>query len=252
MDRSVAHAIDTVCAFLAARDFPALTKQAVSTCGFDRFDTIIALGCDLPEVTECAVRAYKDGLAHKLLFSGGVGHGTVNLRKNIAAKFGLECGAAPEANMMAGLAVHLGVPHEEIIIENQSTNSGENINFSLKILSDRNIPHTNILLMQDPFMQLRSYYTFLRAIRDDASIVVKNYAPLVPGTSELEAGRLWGQDRFFDLLSREIARLRDDENGYGPNGKGFIDHVAIPQTVLDCYEKIEKFHGGTAPATCVD
>lgn len=42
---------------------------------------------------------------------------------------------------------------------------------------------------------------------------------------------MWESDRYINLLMGEIPRLRDDENGYGPAGKGFIAHVDIPENV---------------------
>lgn len=39
---------------------------------------------------------------------------------------------------------------------------------------------------------------------------------------------LWVMDRFVDLVLGEIPRLRDDADGYGPRGRGFIGHVEIP------------------------
>ena len=42
---------------------------------------------------------------------------------------------------------------------------------------------------------------------------------------------MWTIDRYASLLISEIPRLRDDSNGYGPRGKGFIAHVDIPDEV---------------------
>jgi hypothetical protein len=50
-------------------------------------------------------------------------------------------------------------------------------------------------------------------------------------------------ERFLSLLLGEIPRLRDDENGYGPNGKRFIGHVEIPDDVLAAYERLLPRYG---------
>jgi hypothetical protein len=42
----------------------------------------------------------------------------------------------------------------------------------------------------------------------------------------------------------EIPRLKDDENGYGPRGKGFIGHVDIPKEVLEAYEELLTYYSG--------
>ncbi|WEQ52803.1 hypothetical protein LV478_04460 [Komagataeibacter oboediens] len=50
-------------------------------------------------------------------------------------------------------------------------------------------------------------------------------------------------ERFISLVMGEIPRLRDDENGYGPKGKGFIPHIEIPHsTEKSFYEIISYFN----------
>jgi hypothetical protein len=49
---------------------------------------------------------------------------------------------------------------------------------------------------------------------------------------------VWFHERFLSLLLGEIPRLRDDEKGYGPRGKGFIGHVDIPQKVEEAHARI--------------
>jgi hypothetical protein len=51
---------------------------------------------------------------------------------------------------------------------------------------------------------------------------------------------VWEVDRFISLLLGEIPRLRDDANGYGPAGKGFIDHVDIPKEVEAAWTRLSQ------------
>jgi hypothetical protein len=37
----------------------------------------------------------------------------------------------------------------------------------------------------------------------------------------------------------EIPRLRDDKEGYGPRGKGFIVHVDIPDEVEEAWRRVK-------------
>ena len=50
---------------------------------------------------------------------------------------------------------------------------------------------------------------------------------------------MWDMDRYITLLMGEIPRLRDDQNGYGPQGKNFISHVNIPQDVECAFEMLK-------------
>lgn len=58
----------------------------------------------------------------------------------------------------------------------------------------------------------------------------------VPGAA---GSGLWSIPRFLGLLMGEIPRLRDDERGYGPAGKGFIAHVDIPADVEDAWRQLD-------------
>lgn len=46
---------------------------------------------------------------------------------------------------------------------------------------------------------------------------------------------VWDLDRYLSLLLGEIPRLRDGPSGYGPRGKGFIEHVDIPPEVEEAH-----------------
>lgn len=54
---------------------------------------------------------------------------------------------------------------------------------------------------------------------------------------------MWESDRYINLLMGEIPRLRDDENGYGPAGKGFIAHVDIPENVEKAFSELKDIYG---------
>jgi uncharacterized SAM-binding protein YcdF (DUF218 family) len=76
---------------------------------------------------------YKKGLAPKVIVSGGVDRGEQR----------------SEAEVMAELATHFGVPDENIILEDQSTSTFENILFSKKIIEEKGI-HT-LTIVTDPY-----------------------------------------------------------------------------------------------------
>lgn len=54
---------------------------------------------------------------------------------------------------------------------------------------------------------------------------------------------MWEMERYIQLLMGEIPRLSDDENGYGPWGKGFIVHVDIPDEVRTAFETLKQAFG---------
>lgn len=233
-------ALDIVSGFLARRDIAELTAEELKLrTGCSSADALLAFGCDLTEVPELAARAFHQNLCEKIVFSGGIGHGTEGLRKNAQAKYGLNCQDSSEAEIMAEIAVRfLHVPSRNVLIEKCSTNSGENARFSIDLLWQNNVEPKSILLVQDPMMQQRSHLSTLKVI--PPGCILLSFAPFIPRYGEK---RPWPDERFYDLILREIPRIYDDENGYGPNGLNFIEHCDIPEDVMECYRYIKQRTG---------
>jgi uncharacterized SAM-binding protein YcdF (DUF218 family) len=93
--------------------------------------------CLVSRVTH-AVDLYKAKYAPKILFSGGT-----DREDNIN-----------EAKTMKKLAIALGVPSEDILLETRSTSTYENILFSQKIL--RSLHLKSVILVTDPFHSARA------------------------------------------------------------------------------------------------
>ena len=49
---------------------------------------------------------------------------------------------------------------------------------------------------------------------------------------------MWDMERYISLLLGEIPRLRDDSDGYGPNGKNYLAHIDIPDSVTEAFENL--------------
>ena len=94
-------------------------------------DCILVLGSHDLRVAERGAELYLQELAPILIFSGGLG----NLTKEIWEE--------SEADKFATVAQKMGVPKETILIENKSTNTGENILFTQQLL--RSEEHTSEL-----------------------------------------------------------------------------------------------------------
>ena len=102
--------------------------------GFGNFNTDIAVR---------AAQLYRQGLAPKVLFTGGLGRNTQGLLPE------------PEAVRFARVAMEQGVPAEDILLEDQSTNTAENIRFTRRLLEEKGLPHGKILGVHQPFMERR-------------------------------------------------------------------------------------------------
>ena len=98
---------------------------------------IIALGSDLPVVAETACELYKAGYGEKLMFCGGIGHSTINLKKKAAKILNTEMERLPdsEAEIYESLAKDkYKIASSSILIDKTSTNTSENIKNAIQKL----------------------------------------------------------------------------------------------------------------------
>ena len=204
-------------------------------------DLVVLMGSAVLESVEVAAEAHR-AYAAPVLVSGGIGHSTQYLDDAVRRR-GLDVAVGrPEAHVFRDLLRTYGVPEEQIIVEDRSTNCGENADFTRRLVGT---PKT-LLLIQDPTMQRRTHACFARAFADLPGTMLLSHAPLIPwiGPDHVSAGpgkpEIWSRDRFRSLLLGEIHRLSPDV--YGPNGHDFIDHVDIPSEVLAAYNRLLAEH----------
>jgi len=117
-------------------------------------DVIMVLCSHDTIVAERGAQLFLDGWAPLLVFSGGLGGITKRLWTD------------PEANRFAGIAVAMGVPHDKILIENRSTNTGENVQFTRELLAARGLDPASFILVQKPYMERRAFATFRKVWPD--------------------------------------------------------------------------------------
>ena len=237
--------LDTLGRYLARRDVPELTRPV---------DLLVLMGSAILESVDLTAKAYRDGVANRILISGGIGHSTHHLLEAVRARAATEEGRAiaatgsvgageqvagsgairaiaaegrPEAHILRDLLVRVGVDAGAIQIEDRSRNCGENAEFSRRLVRGER----SLLLIQDPTMQRRTHACFERAFRDLPGVELISFAPEVPRAA-------WSRERFVSLVLGEIRRLRDDADGYGPRGLNFIDHVDVPPDVILAYRNV--------------
>jgi uncharacterized SAM-binding protein YcdF (DUF218 family) len=111
-------------------------------------DAILVLCSHDERVAERGAQLFLDGWAPLLIFSGGRGAITERLWDE------------PEAERFARIAVSMNVPRERILIEPNSTNTGENIRFTKQLLEEQGIDPHSFIVVQKPYMERRAYATF--------------------------------------------------------------------------------------------
>lgn len=108
-------------------------------------DVIIGFGSNDISIAERASKLFIDGMAPYLLFSGGLGKGTEGVWN------------CTEAETFRDIAMNCGIKKEKILIENKSSNTGENILFSKELLKKEGICVKTAIIVHQPNMGRRIY-----------------------------------------------------------------------------------------------
>lgn len=106
-------------------------------------DVIVGFGNFNTDIARRAAELYHQGYAPKVIFTGGLGRNTEGLLPE------------PEAVRFARVAMECGVPEEDILLEDKSANTKENIDFTRALLEEKGLPHDRILGVHQPFMERR-------------------------------------------------------------------------------------------------
>jgi len=122
-------------------------------------DAVMVLCSHDARVAERGAELFLDGWAPLLIFSGGLGTITKHLWTE------------PEADKFAAIAERMGVPRDRILVENQSTNTGENVLFTKRLLAARGLELESFILVQKPYMERRTFATF-RKVWPEPRIIV--------------------------------------------------------------------------------
>ena len=125
----------------------------------EKSDCILVLGSHDTRVADRGAELYLQGFAPLLIFSGGLGNFTEGLWDE------------PEADKFAKIAISLGVPEEAILIENRSTNTGENILYTQELLQKKGIDPATFIVVQKPNMERRAFATFKQRWPDKTLLV---------------------------------------------------------------------------------
>ncbi len=181
-------------------------------------DVILTLGSNDLRVAEHAAHCYLKGLAPLLAFSGNVGA----LTRGVFAQ--------PEAVLFAETAVRLGVPRAAILCEPESTNTGDNIRFSHRLLQEHGLTPQRLILVQKPYMERRSYATFMQ--QWPAAVKPEVLVSSPPLAFETYADNLMPREQFINVMVGDLQRIREYPK------LGFQIEQEIPTAVWQAYERL--------------
>ncbi len=176
---------------------------------------ILALGSHDLRVAHRAAELYLEGWAPLVVMSGGFGNFTQDMWTET------------EADKFAAIAMQRGVPAGAILIENKSTNTGENILFTQQLLKQNGLDPQDFIVVQKPYMERRSYATFKKHWPDKNLLVTSPQIPFDEyATDEIPL------EKVINIMVGDLQRIK-----LYP-AKGFQIYQHIPIHILDIYERL--------------
>lgn len=178
-------------------------------------DCILALGSHDLRVADRAAELYLEGWATLVIMSGGLGNFTQDMWTE------------SEADKFAKIAIQKGVPADALLIENKSTNTGENILFTQRLLKEKGLNPQNFIVVQKPYMERRSYATFKKHWPDKSLLVTSPQISFEDyPTDEIPL------ERVINIMIGDLQRIK-----FYPE-KGFQIYQEIPGEIWSAYERL--------------
>ncbi|WDE95752.1 YdcF family protein [Lentisphaera profundi] len=182
-----------------------------------KMDCIFVLGSHDLRVAEHAADLYFEGWAPILIFSGNKGRMTEGLFEDT------------EARILSQVAIAKGVPEDCIYLENEATNTGENIAFTRNLIERESLDIKSFILVQKPFMERRTYASF-KKVWPEKEILISS-------------PRLSFDDYFMDVHNKDEiinAMVGDLQRIKEYPAKGFQIQQEIPSSVWSAFEGLCK------------
>jgi uncharacterized SAM-binding protein YcdF (DUF218 family) len=127
----------------------------------------------------------------------------------------------------------MGVPRARTLVENRSTNTGENVLFTKQLLSEHGRDPHSFIVVQKPYMERRSYATFRKVWPEKNLIVTSPRVSLDEYLTKYSHESLSADD-VIGIMVGDLQRIR-----LYPD-KGFQIHQDIPDDVWDAYKELVR------------
>lgn len=187
-------------------------------CTYDTLSTadlVLLCGNDDDRTAVYTAELYKKGLAPLVLVSGS---GSAKNKEGYMTN---------EAKRLASVMIEKGIPEQSILVEEQATNSGENVVFSQQLLKEKSVKVESIILVHKLYMTRRARATFLKQWTGPEYQVTS--MPI--SYDEYKNG--YGDDtNFLNFLVGDFLRMREYAK------LGFQIEEEIPSNVWDAGQKL--------------
>lgn len=183
-------------------------------------DAIFCLCSHDKRVAYKAANLYIEGLGGYVIFSGGIAHAKDQLKVDWEES---------EAEYFAKIAIEQGVHKDKIIVENKSTNTGENIKFTYELLQKKALELKSFILVQKPYMERRTYATFKKQWPHPSTQIQVTSPKL--SYEEYVKGDI-PKDLAINVMVGDMQRIKEYPK------VGFQIEQEIPEHVWEAYTKL--------------
>jgi len=158
-------------------------------------DAILVLCSHDERVAERGAQLFLEGWAPLIIFSGGRGEITKKLWDE------------PEAVRFARIAMSMNVPRENILVEPNSSNTGENVQFTRRLLEERGLDPYKFIVVQKPYMERRAFATFRRYWPEKEVVVTSPQVSLREYLAEYSNSSLSASD-VVGIMVGDLQRIK--------------------------------------------
>jgi uncharacterized SAM-binding protein YcdF (DUF218 family) len=176
-------------------------------------DAIFALGSNDIRVAERAAELYLQGYGQYVICAGGNGK---------ASDF-----TKPEAEVFRDVIIAKGVPADKIIIEPNSTNTGDNVLFVKKLLAEKGYNFKSFILVQKPYMERRTFATFKKQWSEPECVVTSPNISYEEYSKDEEFKK-----RFINVMVGDLIRIKEYPK------LGFQIEQNVPENVWGACKKL--------------
>jgi uncharacterized SAM-binding protein YcdF (DUF218 family) len=183
----------------------------------EKADAIFVLGSGDLRVPAYAAKLYHKGWAPLIIFSGN--EGRFSTRK--------QWHGMTEAEKFAAVAMEAGVPEDTILLEKESTNTGENVRLTKRLLEEKGIEIKKLILIQKPYMERRTYATFAKQWPDMEFIVTSP-----PLSYDEYPDETRTKEYLLHMMVGDLQRIKEYP------ARGFQIEQEIPTPVWNAYQQL--------------
>lgn len=185
----------------------------------EKVEVILGLGSHDLHVPKRCAELFLKGYADNIIFTGGFGRITKDLW------------SMTEGDKFAEIAMNMGVPKNKIIIENEASNTGENISKTKKILKNLGLHPSSFLIVDKPYRERRTFATIKKQWPEINFLITSPQHSYEEYCSFYSNGEI-SKDEFISIMVGDLQRI----DLYGKNG--FQIKQDIPCEAYNAYEKL--------------